>query len=196
MTAAPIAFVDTETLGLDAEAPIWEFAAIKRTYNDDTASPVSHLEQTMHLFIEHIPWPWLETLPAEFRNDYQQRYDPAAALPAWRAAPLIHDFLAGAHVVGAVPSFDTVRLGRLLERHGLDPEPWHYHLVDVENMAVGYLAGRGQLLDPPWKSNALSAAIGVDPDDYDRHTAMGDVLWCRDQYDAIMLGGANERASA
>jgi hypothetical protein len=31
----------------------------------------------------------------------------------------------------------------------------------------------------------LSRALGVDPDAYDRHTALGDARWVRAQYDTI-----------
>ncbi|HZD71172.1 MAG TPA: hypothetical protein VFA45_20410, partial [Actinomycetes bacterium] len=37
---------------------------------------------------------------------------------------------AGAHLVGAVPSFDAAFLSRLLRANGCCPA-WHYHLVDV-----------------------------------------------------------------
>ena len=78
--------------------------------------------------------------------------------------------------------------------HGFEPG-WHYHLIDVENLAVGYLAGRGDNPAPdaigrhvslPWDSNALSLAVGVDPDRFARHTAMGDVLWAKAIYDTVM----------
>ena len=100
--------------------------------------------------------------------------------------------------MGAVPNFDTERLALLLRAHGFEP-PWHYHLIDVENLAVGYLAGRGDNPAPdaigrhvslPWDSNALSLAVGVDPDRFARHTAMGDVLWARAIYDTVMGGVA------
>jgi hypothetical protein len=68
---------------------------------------------------------------------------------------------------------------------------WHYHLIDVEALAVGYLAGRGSadLFHPsalPWKSDDLSAALGITVRDEDRHTALGDAKWARAIYDAVM----------
>ena len=36
------------------------------------------------------------------------------------------------------------------------------------------------------ESDKLSAACGINPDDYARHTAMGDVLWCRDWYNRML----------
>lgn len=194
-----IAFMDTETLGLDHDAPIWEFAAIRRPAHDGD-------ETRLHIMIKHDPTGWLDELPEPFAEDYQQRYDPALAYDERGAAAAIANFLDGAHIVGAVPNFDTTRLTRLLVRNGLAgvtrdarvilneqdmPHrlPWHYHLIDIGNLAVGYLRGRGATVNPPYNSDDLSRMLGVEPDAYPRHTAMGDVLWIRDQYDVIM-GGA------
>lgn len=182
-----IVFMDTETLGLHPEAPVWEFAAIRRA-EDGT-------ETEFHCFIDHYPLPWIDSLPEEFANDYRARYSPVRALRQWDAVRVIEKATEGAHVIGAVPNFDTERLQRMRLRVGVitEREPWHYHLIDVENLAVGFLAGKGELMAPPWKSDALSSAIGVDPTQFERHTAMGDVLWVRAQYDAVMgYGGEDE----
>lgn len=177
-----IVFMDTETLGLHPEAPVWEFAAIRRA-EDGT-------ETEFHCFIDHYPLPWIDSLPVEFAQDYRNRYKPDEAVTQYDAARLVGKATERAHVVGAVPNFDTERLQRMLVRTGwfglAEREPWHYHLIDVENLAVGFLAAKGELMAPPWKSDAISSAIGVDPTQFERHTAMGDVLWVRAQYDAVM----------
>lgn len=174
-----VAFQDCETLGLNPRAPIWEYAGIRR-YGDGT-------QREFQCLIEHDPGEWLRDFPEYFRDDYRQRYDEAAAIPAPRAAQLIADFTRGAHVVGACPSFDTERLNTLFERHGIEREPWHYHLCDVENVVVGYLAAKGRLMLPPWDSEVLSRAVGVEPEQFKRHSAMGDVLWVQAQWDAVMM---------
>jgi hypothetical protein len=94
--------------------------------------------------------------------------------------------------VGAVPNFDTERLALLLKRSRLIPT-WHYHLIDVENLAVGYLAGRRSMSKArefipslPWDSDELSRALGVETPIEDRHTAMGDVRWAMAIYDKVM----------
>ena len=70
----------------------------------------------------------------------------------------------------------------------LEPE-WHYHPCDVPTMAIGWLTGaEGATPTRPWKSDELTRLIGLDPDDYKRHTAMGDCLWTRDLYDSITDG--------
>ena len=43
-------------------------------------------------------------------------------------------------LVGAVPSFDEKRLGRLLREFGVGPA-WHYRPICVETLAAGYLRG-------------------------------------------------------
>jgi hypothetical protein len=59
--------------------------------------------------------------------------------------------------------------------------------VDVENLAVGYLAGIGSVFTPPWNSDRLSEALGLEPvDESERHTALGDARWAMRIYDAVM----------
>jgi hypothetical protein len=185
-----IVFLDTETTGLSLDDDIWEFAAIRRE-EDGT-------EAVWHLFIEHSVTK-CNRLPEPFRADHANRYDPALAWRREEAAEHVAVLFTGRpHVVGAVPNFDTERLARLLLRLDLVPG-WHYHLIDVENLAVGYLAGRASMgdldaglamPDLPWDSDVLSRACGVEPPTKDRHTAMGDARWAMALYDAIMGGGA------
>jgi hypothetical protein len=188
-----IVFMDTETLGLSLDSPIWEFAAIRR--NSETGKD----DARMHLFINHDADRTSPDLPESFVVDYQRRWQLASErsriTQSGNAAELISAFFTGRpHVVGAVPNFDTERISHQLLRPNGFVEPWHYHLIDVENLVVGYLrglyvaGGQDMPVDPPWKSDELSVAVGVDPEDFDRHTAIGDVLWVRSQYDAVMGG--------
>jgi hypothetical protein len=83
---------------------------------------------------------------------------------------------------------------------------WHYHLVCVENLAIGYLRGKGVTemmtnrelverynhqpewtdLAPPWNSTEISHMLGINPNDFARHTAMGDVDWAMAIYNKVM----------
>lgn len=195
-----IVFLDTETLGVHLDSPIWEVAALRR--HTETGE-----ETALHFFVHHEMDPWYDELPEEFQRDYASRFDAESAHEMFDAAQEINAFMVGRpHIVGAVPNFDTARIShQLLQPAGL-ADPWHYHLIDVENLAVGYLHGvaaraideareRGEeplpglidrFLEFPWKSDVVSRAVGVNPDDFDRHTAMGDVLWVKTQYDAIV----------
>lgn len=208
-----IVFLDTETTGLTLHDEIWEFAAIARE-PDGT-------ETTHHMFLQHNTQR-CNLLPPEFLADHQARFPIGA--DAWHpdvktreeAAHEIAGILSGRpHIVGAVPNFDTERIAILLRRFGLETD-WHHHLIDVEALAVGWAHGvfrahadmlatqgkphhavdRGPTLVTglPWDSDALSRSLGVDPEQFDRHTALGDVLWVRAQYDAITLAPSREEA--
>ena len=184
-----LCFLDTETLGLDPTAPIWEFAAIR-------VRPGMPIE-TREFTIKHEHYPGKHVYVARFREqcpelaaDYEARYNTAHAYTERRAADAIHYITKGAQIVGCNPGFDldSQRLTELLLRKGVKPE-WHYHPIDTASMATGWLAGRGILPPPPWSSNQLSALIGVDPANYRRHTAMADARWCQAQYHRMMTSG-------
>ncbi|MDQ2638064.1 MAG: exonuclease domain-containing protein [Actinomycetota bacterium] len=184
-TDLDLVFLDTETLGVDLMAPIWEVYAIRR-------DGVTAEETELYLQVTNDPTDWLDRLDEPFRTDYRTRFKPEMAVARIDAAFTVYEFTRDATIVGRVPNFDTERIEHQLLRPAFLPTPWHYALLDVGNMVVGYLAGRGELIAPPWTSDALSAAIGVNPDDYHRHTAIDDVQWVRDQYDAV-TGVAKER---
>lgn len=89
--------------------------------------------------------------------------------------------LAGASVVGSNPAFDERFLTLWMRRHG---QPWaaHYRTVDVTTLGAGALEPTPPL---PWSSHAISLVHDVDPDDYARHTALGDARWVKALYEAI-----------
>lgn len=192
MTA--LVFMDTETTGLSLDDDIWEFAAIRR---EEDGSETEH-----HMFLVHDEAK-CRRLPESFLRDHNARYDCRIAFTQAAAAEVMWDVTRDAHVVGAVPNFDTERMALLLRRFGFAPT-WHYHLGDAENFAVGYLAAMArwvystgdhaeaarlrELITPPWKSDDLSRACGVDPPTDERHTAVGDAKWARALYDAITGG--------
>lgn len=197
---APVAFVDTETLGLDADhQPVWEVGLIlpggtERVWQVEVTPRQIDLAHPIALEIGRFHERYgIERSPD--RPEHVAR-DLSALIPK------------DCHLAGAVVSFDEERLRRLLWAHGY-AVPWHYHLIDVEALAAGHIAGSWaacnelrtgcenhhgdgpdaaefEVAIPPWDSHALSAACGVDPDDFDKHTALGDARWARAIYQAVM----------
>ena len=174
----PIVFLDTETLGLGINDPIWEIAAIRR--ESDGA------ENRYHFHVSDAEGRRLtppDGFPDRFRADFNARYGQVLPLPPRTLRPLLRNlFRDRPHVVGAVPNFDTERIA-----HQFGVDGWHYHLIDVENLAVGFILGRFRSATPlPWDSDHLSRMVGVEPPTDGRHTAMGDAMWARDIYDLVV----------
>lgn len=176
-------FIDIETLGVTPDSAIWEVAAARV---ED-----GRIQGTMSTFVKHNPDAIDPDLPPSFQVDYRKRYDPETAQPPRKVLDTITRYAEGRAIVcGSNPGFDTRMLEALAGAHGVPPPPWHYHPIDVPTLVHGYLLGRGINPTPPWKSDFLSRIIGVDPDQFDRHTAMGDVEWVMAQWDAVMGGAA------
>jgi DNA polymerase III epsilon subunit-like protein len=210
-----LCFIDTETTGLDPDLhEIWEVALIEREPNGSEVERLWQLPVDLGradaMALKIGRWYERRWPGADSRRAYDPGADAVAVsgfsnvderfvvspegLRDWAA--LFAEVTDGAHLVGAVISFDEERLRRLMRRHGACPT-WHYHIIDVEALAAGWLAAGhdwdegppspfGDKARPPWDSSELSAAVGVDPEKFDRHTAMGDAQWARAIYDAVM----------
>jgi DNA polymerase III epsilon subunit-like protein len=201
----PIAFVDTETTGLDPRRhDVWEIAVIRRENAHDT----EHLWQIR-------PTDGQLQFVADPEALKIGRYHERMAVPAGTIAQAlptdtsgetyslgflgvcteIAAALADTVMVGSNPAFDAAFLGRLL---GVWPLPWHYRPVDIATLAAGYVWGCPAVdlaakteLPPrfPYSSRDLSRAVGVEPPGPDEaHTALADARWARDMYDAVTGG--------
>lgn len=204
---APLCFIDTETTGVHPDRQVWEVAMICRDdkgeeettfFVDVDLSQADPFGLKVGRFYDRHPY-------GQFLSGLDNDNTPRAWSPK-QAAEIIACWTHGAHIVGAVPNFDTETLAPLLRDHGYLPA-WHYHLIDVEALAVGYLAHLEQanmaalrevdpnvqfkpsLATPPWTSDTVSRALNVEPASEDeRHTALGDARWAMRLYDAVMGG--------
>jgi DNA polymerase III epsilon subunit-like protein len=160
LTTTTLAFLDLETTGLDPERHhIWEIGAIVRGHREakfngewniqmrprlDAADPmalrISRYYERRHLVLkDHQTEAFVIDRPA-----YQKLTGGAGG--RWyecnrmHVAGIVAEMLDGAQLIGCVPSFDAAFLTQFLRRHWQAPT-WHYHLIDVEQLAVGWLAG-------------------------------------------------------
>ena len=191
MTTTALAFIDTETTGLDPDRnPIWEVAVI--------VDGIEHVWQVAHhqdlpIVAERGRPPVLGQWVSQWVIDntgYGTRYNATTALEPWESVDRFAELVDGRHLVGMVPSFDEERLRRMHDRElgkTTGRYPWHYHLIDIEAVMVGaHVARFGVPPALPWDSGELSRSVGVEPPSGDdRHTALGDARWARDVWDAV-----------
>lgn len=170
-------FLDTETTGLDPDRhQIWEIATIEIKNGE----PISQRLEQFPVNLSYAD-PMALTVNEFYERAYQIRNPVLLTQTGIR--DWCHWFARrshGAHIVGAVPDFDTRFLTNLLRENEACPG-WHYHLVCVENLLAGRLCE-----PPPWKSDELYAKAGINRNEYAKHTAMGDCLLAVDIYDLVM----------
>jgi hypothetical protein len=207
--SAAVVFVDTETTSLDRHRRrIWEVGLIR--HEDGQRAELQFFIDPIDLsdadpaslrigrFYERHPWGVKLSNTEVTAEAYEEMYGhvPMLLSPAL-AAVKIAEWTHGAHLIGAVPSFDEESMAALLREHNQAPS-WHYHLVDIENMMAGFLLGEvrtwakvgtvvhggvdgdersAQQLLPPWESVALGQQLGIGISERDRHTALGDARW-------------------
>lgn len=184
--SAQVVFVSVATTGPIATPNcIWECAFIRRQI------PSGSYESRMSLLVEHDQAP-LADLPDADYFDYTTRFNPERAISRTVAAQKILEIFAAErkpHLVGATPGFDARRLELLLRSHGrtADGVPWHDQHLDVESMAVGWLAARGVKVAFPWTSAEMAAELGVAGTPADT-SAMARAVWIRDLFDGMLNG--------
>lgn len=176
MTRPGLAFLDTETTGLDVGDVIWEVGLYLR-------SDATLQDQPMVLHLAGISETDFSHPRALEIGGYKHRYGKDAALvPEYEAAHLLHSVLASRHLVGANPAFDARFLTEMFARYGLDPS-WNHRLIDVESMAMG-----SERWPAPLGLRDTAEQLGIRPDPSVLHTAMGDADLARQVYDQIVYG--------
>lgn len=116
--------------------------------------------------------------------------EPPKRLPRREAEVLaeVGELTDGVIVHGSNPDFDRYTLWPRMAFHGIEPR-WYYRAEDVATLVRGYLTGAGLPIprrpDGKVKSDDLSRAVGIDPDRFGRHTALGDCRWMRAVREAV-----------
>lgn len=204
MSAVPICFIDTETTGLRRPwltnpRQIWEVALIRREPFDQLGE---EYEVVYHVLRDELDLTAADPFALAISGFYDRHpaFNPRARVSeqgfSWyqvdkatiqtivvdyeQLAEDIFNRTTGAHIVGAVPSFDEESLAHLLYSEGFQPR-WHYHLIDVENLAAGHLG-----IEPPYDSTWLFQQYGIETPEEERHTALGDARSAMRLYDAVM----------
>jgi hypothetical protein len=209
MTGTPstIVFADTETTSLRPDRRIWNIGLIIRYAGQQDLEQeiiirdvdLTHADP-MGLRIGHF-WerhPMVSGEPGAVLMVADER--SAAYWLMERVRPTVRHTSEGTliepvHIAGAVPNFDVEGFAAMFARHGLC-WPAHYHLLDVGNIALGSLAARGKQVGLPYTGEAVSELLGLDMNQYEKHTALGDARWARDHYDAAMRPIISEENSA
>ena len=182
-----LCFIDTETTSLRPDRRAWEVAVILRRPGqpDDERSWFTDADD---LDLGNADLASLR-IGGFFDRHPQYRADRLclAAQPEYDVLREVEELTRGAHLIGAVPSFDAEVLGTRMRACGICPS-WHYHVQDFETLIAGWLAGQGRPVPPlPWKSDDLSRLIGVEPPGADeRHTAVGDARWAARVWDQVL----------
>ena len=195
----PVAFCDIESTSLDRDLlQVWEVALITEAEGEQ---------------VWHLPVDLSRADPKSLSmNGFTERYNdwdtPAEDRPfrLWEFAREFALYTRGLTLVGANPAFDERALWKLLRENGECPL-WHYRPICVETLAAGYLlgvdveqgiandqhaqeaeAGAAVARSIPWKHTDLVRALGIDPDKFDRHSALGDARLCKAVWEVIYGG--------
>ncbi|GGK89396.1 hypothetical protein [Mangrovihabitans endophyticus] len=192
-----IVFVDTETTSLRPDRRAWDVALIVRDPGAAADDEYQWFVHADHLALDNADPRALQVgrfydRHPDYRSKSPDPLDPwvGGGTPEFLVMREVERLTRGAHLVGAVPNFDAEVLGARMRVQGLCPS-WHYHLIDVEALAVGYLAATSGLdmTRLPWDSGWLTAQLGLAPvPDKLRHTALGDASWARSIYDRVTAG--------
>jgi DNA polymerase III epsilon subunit-like protein len=165
-------FVDTEATGLDHDRhELTEVAWIVR-FEDGR-------EEERRYFPTHTT-DGADADALELTH-YDERIATQEQTPAgvWLTEFLEH--AEGAVLVGAVPDFDARHLDRMCRKLGLEPT-WDHHLLDVETLALPFIAPSAEA---PRSLAKTCAALGIPHDKDQAHGALYDAQQARAVFDRV-----------
>jgi oligoribonuclease (3'-5' exoribonuclease) len=164
-------FLDLETTGLDSSVD-----------EITEAAWITDSGQERVFFVEHdrLPSPWVLD-----NTDYLTRIARAPKVAFARVATILgFDCGPETYLVGACIAFDD-RFLRAAYANTREVVPYHYHVIDVEAMAMGAL---GLDTMPPLK--VLREKLGIPGKNQAAHTALADAREVKLIWDALRARGA------
>lgn len=184
----PLIVLDTETTGLDPDRhEVWEIGAIAVAPADGNDFSKPRELHEFHRFLrlddlEHADPRALEV------SHFSERYVADEAISAEQAIDDLLDLTQGGVLAGLNIGFDVGFLRPML---GLREANWHYSPLDIKSMAAGVLG-----LRVPSSSNDLARALGVYPENFERHTALDDCRFALAIYDAALAEARRLRVAS
>jgi DNA polymerase III epsilon subunit-like protein len=175
-------FVDTEATGLDHERhELTEVAWVVR-FEDGR-------EEERRFFPDHTTdGADLEALQL---THYEERIASRPRTPAREWLTLFLEDAQDAVLVGAVPDFDARHLERMCRKLGLRPT-WDHHLLDVETLALPFLAPAPE---SPRSLAKTCSGLGIAHDKDQAHGALYDAQQAKRVFDRVWELVAQLRAS-
>lgn len=186
----PLVFLDCETDSLGPGRRAWEIAWVRRDERGETRR-----QFFVRIDIKYADPRALQVGRYFDRHPSGRKISGKPPVPGDEANVVlsVHDAAKevmaatfGATIVGAVPSFDTEILDRMLRGEGYLPM-WHHRLRCVETLVAGSFGREvGGLAE-------CAQVVGVEPGP--AHTALGDATTAMRVWDQVMGVDMQERAS-
>jgi DNA polymerase III epsilon subunit-like protein len=165
-------FMDTEATGLDHHRhELTEVAWVVR-FEDGR-------EEERQFFPEHTT-DGADADALELTH-YEDRIAPQQRTPASEWLTLFLEDAQDAVLVGAVPDFDAKHLERMCRKLGAEPT-WDHHLLDVETLALPFIAPGPE---SPRSLAKTCAALGIPHDKDQAHGALYDAQQAMRVFDRV-----------
>lgn len=109
------------------------------------------------------------------------------ACPGWHYQPVDVETLAVGSILGSLAMMDGKETVSAATDRGAEVTADLHYPNRIASSRQFFM----ERVALPWDSERLSSWFGIDASRYDRHTALGDVEWARDLWDAIWEGATS-----